>query len=283
MSTTSNGAVVITRIHPTGTGSGVTSHNSPGRTASSMLGRFRAWQPKALGAVEIMVGLVILLLGIVLASSPHPDNIGVESGIFVWGSIIYVIAGSLTVAADSHLNKCLVKGSLGVNIVAIITALTGITLFSIDAAGILLVISCNLNNPDDQYHNPTTSPSDPQNDMSTSKLQTNSNCQEKWSKPNGISGVLAVLSLLEFILSICISSIACQAVCQSHPTSEVIVIGNQIPVPQCDHVTPSSAPFPPNYETVEYVKNVDGAGMGTEFQLYDPPPEYIDVLPFKLN
>ncbi|XP_029612701.1 membrane-spanning 4-domains subfamily A member 8-like [Salmo trutta] len=108
VTTTTNGVVVITHVHPTGNRMGVVRVASAphclGQTVSSVPGSFRAGQPKALGTVQIMVGLMMLLTGIVMATGPQVDNIGVISGIFVWGSIIYVIAGSLTVAADNKLN-----------------------------------------------------------------------------------------------------------------------------------------------------------------------------------
>ncbi|XP_064841897.1 membrane-spanning 4-domains subfamily A member 4A-like [Oncorhynchus masou masou] len=140
VTTTTNGVVVITHVHPTGNGMGVVGVASAphclGQTVSSVLGSFRAGQPKALGTVQIMVGLMMLLTGIVMATGPQVDNIGVISRIFVWGSIIYVIAGSLTVAADNNMNTCLVKGSLGMNVVAMVIALTGTILHSLDSAGI---------------------------------------------------------------------------------------------------------------------------------------------------
>ncbi|KAK6291094.1 hypothetical protein J4Q44_G00385050 [Coregonus suidteri] len=142
VTTTTNGVVVITHVPPTGNEMGVAGVASAphclGQTVYSALGSFRAGHPKALGTVQIMIGLLMLLTGIVMATGPQVDNIGVFSGIFVWGSIIYVIAGSLTVAADNKLNKCLVKGSLGMNVVATVTAVTGIILYSLDSAGILL-------------------------------------------------------------------------------------------------------------------------------------------------
>lgn len=38
--------------------------------------------------VQIMIGLMMLVTGTVMAAAPWLDNIGVASGIFVWGSII---------------------------------------------------------------------------------------------------------------------------------------------------------------------------------------------------
>ncbi|CAB1341482.1 unnamed protein product [Coregonus sp. 'balchen'] len=174
VTTTTNGVVVITHVHPTGNEMGVagvaSAHHCLGQTVYSALGSFRAWHPKALGTVQIMIGLLMLLTGIVMATGPRVDNIGVFSGIFVWGSII-------------------VKGSLGMNVVATVTAVTGIILYSLDSAGILY--SC--------YY-----PDNPPYYV----------CQQYWVRSQGISGVLAVFSVLEFIVSICVSSFACRAVCQ---------------------------------------------------------------------
>uniref|UniRef100_A0A4W5Q0I0 Membrane-spanning 4-domains subfamily A member 4A-like n=1 Tax=Hucho hucho TaxID=62062 RepID=A0A4W5Q0I0_9TELE len=199
VTTTTNGVVVITHVHPTGNMMGVVRGASAshclGQTVSSVLGSFREGQPKALGTIQIMVGLMMLLTGIVMATGPQVDSIGVFSGIFVWGSIIYVIAGSLTVAADNKLNTCLVKGSLGMNVVATVTALTGIILHSLDSVGILFYYFCEY--PD---YPPNYFPS--------------YICQQYWVRSQGIAGVLTVFSILEFIVSICVSSFACRAVCQ---------------------------------------------------------------------
>ncbi|XP_055752884.1 membrane-spanning 4-domains subfamily A member 4A-like [Salvelinus fontinalis] len=268
VTTTTNGVVVITHVHPTVNGMGVVRVDSAphclGQTVSSVLGSFRAGQPKALGTVQIMVGLLMLLTGIVMATGPQVDNIGVISGIFVWGSIIYVIAGSLTVAADNKLNTCLVKGSLGMNVVATVTALTGTILHSLDSAGIIF------------YNYYCDYPG------YTSYLPPSYACQQYWVRSQGISGVLVVFSLLELIVSICVSSFACRAVCQCCRSTpeQVFVIGNQIPVPH-GSMTPSNAPFPPqsNYETVIYPKVPEGDDMGTGFQQYPLPPKNTAFIP----
>ncbi|KAJ7992104.1 hypothetical protein DPEC_G00275090 [Dallia pectoralis] len=139
VTTSSNGVVVITHVYPAGTTNGVTSPPyCMGPRLSSALEKFPKRRPTALGTVQIVAGLVILLLGIVMAMDA--DSIGVFSGTFVWGSIVYVIAGSLTVAADNHLNKCLVNGSLGMNVVAAVVAMPAIVIHSLDTAG--LTYSC---------------------------------------------------------------------------------------------------------------------------------------------
>ncbi|XP_071029380.1 membrane-spanning 4-domains subfamily A member 4A-like isoform X1 [Oncorhynchus clarkii lewisi] len=273
--TTTNGEVVINHVYPYGNGMGVavvaSAPHCLGQTVSSVLGSFRAGHPKTLGTIQIMIGLIMLLTGIVMTAGPQVDNIGGISGIFVWGSIIYVVAGSLTVAADNKLNKCLVKGSLGMNVVATVTAVTGTILHSLDSAGIIF------------YRYYCDYPRYPSYDTpSYINYPRSYVCQQYWVRSQGISGVLAVFSMLEFIVSICVSSFACRAVCQCCRSTpeQVFIIGNQIPVPH-GSMTPSNTPYPPqiNYETGNYPNGPVGDGMGTGFQKNPLPPQYTAVIP----
>ncbi|KAL0992660.1 hypothetical protein UPYG_G00096350 [Umbra pygmaea] len=251
VTTHTNGVVVITHVHPIGNGVGFTGGTSPhclGQVVSSVMDTFRRGNPKALGTVQIMIGLMTLMLGIVMASST-PDSVGVYSGIFVWGSVVYVIAGSLTVAADNHLNKCLVNGSLGLNIVATVFSMTAIIIYSLDTAG--LMFYC---------HHPYD------------------NCQQYLTRSRGISGVLTVLSLLEFIVSIYVSVIAGNAVCQccQSDQEQVFLVGNQLPVPDFGIMNPGNTAFPPlnHHQVMNCPGEPVGGAMGTGFQQNIPPPQY---------
>ncbi|XP_064175847.1 membrane-spanning 4-domains subfamily A member 15-like isoform X2 [Anguilla rostrata] len=101
---------------------------------SSALGNFLKGDTKALGTVQIMIGVLHVLFGIVMATSGESN--GVYLVLFFCGGLIYISSGALSVAANNNLNKCL-----------------------------------------------------------------------------GLIGVLLVFSILEFIISICVSAFACRAVC----------------------------------------------------------------------
>ncbi|XP_043093373.1 membrane-spanning 4-domains subfamily A member 15-like [Puntigrus tetrazona] len=145
--------------------------------------KFLRRQPKALGTVQIMIGLMTLLFGIV--SSVYADTIFVYSGCAYWGSLIYIITGSLCIAAENKINSpsssCLVNASFAMNIFSILTTLVAMTLISMD----LLIGSMNA-------------------------FCRGFNCRYSdrryESSFMGFRGVLLLFTALEFIISICLST-----------------------------------------------------------------------------
>ncbi|KAK9976733.1 hypothetical protein ABG768_021936 [Culter alburnus] len=174
-----------------GTNAPVTVHIPQAASLPQGLEAFLKGQPKALGTVQIMIGLLILLFGIVYTVSAV--SIFVFGGIPYWGSLIYIIAGSLSIAAENALHAkgpcslCLVNGSLGMSILSAITAGISIFILSLD-----LIIG-----PLKSY---------------CSGYQCNYYSNDKyWTVFRGISGVFLVFTVLEFIISICLSAFACKA------------------------------------------------------------------------
>ncbi|XP_011818928.1 PREDICTED: membrane-spanning 4-domains subfamily A member 12 isoform X1 [Colobus angolensis palliatus] len=127
---------------------------SPGTSAVSQLGQRNTQminpsvgtavinfkeEAKALGVIQIMVGLMHLGFGVILCLIVFPHGrvfsvapTAVISGYPFWGGLSFIISGSLTVSASKELSSCLVKGSLGMNIVSSIFAFLGVILLVVD-------------------------------------------------------------------------------------------------------------------------------------------------------
>ncbi|XP_056103527.1 membrane-spanning 4-domains subfamily A member 12-like [Rhinichthys klamathensis goyatoka] len=132
----SDKATVVIQVNPQVTQNivpGDDGQESRGAHRSTALTGFSKSQPKALGTVQIMIGVVVLLLGIVrTATTPRYPPISVFSGITYWGSVTFISAGSLSVAAQNKLHLCVVKASLIMNVFSAITAAIAIVLMSIE-------------------------------------------------------------------------------------------------------------------------------------------------------
>ncbi|XP_067294749.1 membrane-spanning 4-domains, subfamily A, member 17C.1 [Pseudorasbora parva] len=95
---------------------GGTSHNT-------VLKGFLKLQPKTLGTVQVMIGVVIFFLGVLVTTIDYNyPAILAYSGITYWGSLIYISAGSLSFAAQNKLHPNVVKSSFGMNVFSAITA-----------------------------------------------------------------------------------------------------------------------------------------------------------------
>ncbi|XP_035252055.1 membrane-spanning 4-domains subfamily A member 4D-like isoform X7 [Anguilla anguilla] len=166
----------------------------------SELGKFLKGDPKALGTVQIMIGVLNIVFGIAMVISGQ--MFGFFMLLFFCGGLIYISSGALSVAANNKLNKCLVRGALGMNIISTITAGIAIILFSLLIV-IMMRYDCYGIEKSFAYYDDTRC-----------ALQTRS---------QGMTGVLLVFSILEFIISICVSAFACRAVCDCS-TEQVVYI-----------------------------------------------------------
>ncbi|XP_042565143.1 membrane-spanning 4-domains subfamily A member 4D-like [Clupea harengus] len=231
-----NGFVVVTHVYPQQDAQSATSPPSRAVSpASSPLGKFLKGEPAALGTVQIMTGVVVMLLGIVTVLRTASS----DSGIMFWGAIIYITAGSLNVAANKKLSQCLVKASLGMNIISTITAGIAIILHSFN----VFIL--------DRFDE---------------------------SSAQGIAGVMIVLSLLEFIVSICVSAFVCKATCCSNTevsisvislySPQVVFVSSQVPpsLPtfhlSAPQLNPSEMPLLPT--SVERMGGKDVANSGNK-------------------
>ncbi|XP_044537117.1 membrane-spanning 4-domains subfamily A member 12 [Gracilinanus agilis] len=95
---------------------------------------------KPLGAIQIVIGLMHLGLGIILSLlSVDIDvlysgyaTLSFKSGYPFWGAIGYICSGSFSILAASSPTPYLVKSTLGMNIASAICAIVGIILLLLD-------------------------------------------------------------------------------------------------------------------------------------------------------
>ncbi|XP_063819447.1 membrane-spanning 4-domains subfamily A member 4A-like [Pseudophryne corroboree] len=93
---------------------------------------FRKGKPKALGIVLIVAAVLQIPLGIAFVFVKQ--SITLFSGLPFWGAIFYIIAGSLTIAAQSKPSRCLVRGSLSLNIISTIISVVSLIINSVEMA-----------------------------------------------------------------------------------------------------------------------------------------------------
>ncbi|XP_036427250.1 membrane-spanning 4-domains subfamily A member 4A-like [Colossoma macropomum] len=260
-----NGFMVVTQLIPTGqnavgAGPGVSAVGVPVVTpvnnintvtsGPGPLQKFLKSQPQALGTVQIMIGIITFLFGIVL--SVVEPMISVYSGVVYWGSLFYIITGSLTVAAEKNLHPCLVKGSLGMNVVNAIIAATSFILLLMD----FIVYRYG---PCYDYH------------------YGSYNCDEVYrrflTRTFGISGVLLVLSLLQFIISIFISAFGCKATCCTEPVVSVVTVAPSYAA-CCSMVNPFQT-----HSGQQDVLHIRNPGVNVNNPPTENPPAYSVSLP----
>ncbi|XP_073453252.1 uncharacterized protein [Aquarana catesbeiana] len=99
---------------------------------------FLKGQPKALGILLIVAAILEIALGIALAFLILSYTL--LSGIPFWGPVFYIIAGSLTLAAQTKPNICFLKGSLSLNIISSLFSMVAVILNCIDLA----ILQCYL-------------------------------------------------------------------------------------------------------------------------------------------
>ncbi|XP_027714652.1 B-lymphocyte antigen CD20 isoform X1 [Vombatus ursinus] len=101
---------------------------------SPTLQSFFRRESKALGAVQIMIGLFHFGLGGILLMVP----VGTYAAICVavwypfWGGIIYITSGSFLVAAEKTSRSCLVNTRLGMNAISLFSSISGMILLIMD-------------------------------------------------------------------------------------------------------------------------------------------------------
>ncbi|KAM3914057.1 membrane-spanning 4-domains subfamily A member 4D-like [Leptodactylus fuscus] len=185
--------------------------------SSAFYQTFLKGRPKALGIVLISAAILQVVVGIGLFFTTF--SVSLPSGIPFWGPAIYIVAGSLTIAAQTKPSICLIKGSLALNVLTIVFSVIGLVLTSVD----LGIIWCY------PYRN----------------------CRSRLIGGYLIDSVLIVTNLLLFCLSISLSVFGCRSL--SHASSivpQVFVIQNDVVISMPPSVYSATAPTFPQTQPV---------------------------------
>ncbi|XP_070582516.1 membrane-spanning 4-domains subfamily A member 8-like [Erythrolamprus reginae] len=193
------------------------------------LERFYKAEPKVLGAIQIIIGLLHIGFGAVsLCLHPFRSlNLSGIGGYPFWGGIFFISSGSLCVSAANSPNRRLVKSSVGMNITSAVMALIGIILYI-----------CELSLRSDYFWF--------QYDFENETVDG----QSAWSVSYGLSSVLLLFSMLEFCIAVPLAHFGCQATCCSDDQPTVLSVPYQVIVDAEVAAGPNPPPPPPTYDNV---------------------------------
>ncbi|TDH11162.1 hypothetical protein EPR50_G00057800 [Perca flavescens] len=121
IATAAGGVLVVTHVIPAPQGA-VTQNSAEKKKHREQL--------LALGTVQIMIGLAIFLFE--LAMFPHTYTLGIYSGAFIWAPLFDILSGSLMVCAGTSVNKCRVKGGVGLSVVAAVASAAAASIYVLD-------------------------------------------------------------------------------------------------------------------------------------------------------
>ncbi|KAK1153669.1 membrane-spanning 4-domains subfamily A member 4A-like [Acipenser oxyrinchus oxyrinchus] len=201
--TTAGEFVIVTHKYPLSSAG----QAAPGTVASQLPGPMQTFlrgQPKALGVVQIMIGIISLLFGPALMYADTSEGI---IGLPFWTGVWYIISGSLAVAAENTHRRDLVKACLGMNVVSSVFAGVGSILYSISVSIVSFRMDY-LNRSADYYDQIS-------NHMDYLNRSAEYDYLRRYSLTIyvGILAVLLVLNILEMCIAIATSAFGCKSEC----------------------------------------------------------------------
>ncbi|KAK1151555.1 membrane-spanning 4-domains subfamily A member 4D-like isoform X1 [Acipenser oxyrinchus oxyrinchus] len=214
---TANGMVVVTQIYPQGTENTAPApaadqrcHVVPSSALcqlSEKLKRFLKGEPRPLGTVQILIGVISIMFGGVLSVTPF--SISAATGTPYWTGVLYIISGSLCVAADRTPKASLIKAALGMNVVSSVAAGIAICFYCVDLPFYYGTSVCSYPSSQsrDHYYG----------------YRCEAIVLAAQRTTTGIKSVLLIFSLLQFCVSVSMAAFACKAACHNTYTPVIVV------------------------------------------------------------
>ncbi|XP_068114454.1 membrane-spanning 4-domains subfamily A member 4D-like isoform X1 [Hyperolius riggenbachi] len=221
---------------------------------------FLKGKPKALGIVVIVAAIIEVGLGIALACIA--SSITVISGIPFWGAIFYIIAGSLTIAAQKKPNICLVRGSLSLNIISTIFTTVAIILnaFDFPMVDYNSYSDSSYSGGNNYYYNASNNYY--YNGYGNQQSYYNGGgWHMEYYQPTGgfvILSLLVITNVLLFCVTFSTSIFGCRSLCKEQPqVTQIFLIQNDAVIPMTTGAAPAycvQMPPPPPLYPVNDVK-----------------------------
>ncbi|XP_041099027.1 membrane-spanning 4-domains subfamily A member 4D-like isoform X1 [Polyodon spathula] len=193
-----SGTVDMTQFYGNGTPAPAAAPRGPVEPGTALspapcqIKTFLKGKPKVLGGLQICIGVLNMVFGVVLTLS---GNISTAiTGAPYWTGALYIISGSLSISAPT---VRLIKAALGMNVVSTVAAVLGICNYSID-----IVIS-SIQRYCYGYYDRF--------------------CWGYVNKETVLNIVPLILTLLEFCLAISVAAFGCKALCHDSCTPVVIL------------------------------------------------------------
>ncbi|XP_036618449.1 B-lymphocyte antigen CD20 isoform X1 [Trichosurus vulpecula] len=184
-------------------------------------------ESKALGAVQIMIGLFHFGLGGILLLVPMGTYTTVCVAVWYpfWGGIIYITSGSFLVAAEKTSKSCLVNTRLGLNAISLFCSISGIALLILDilnltVANFLKLQSLNLGRMDKPHVNVYSCE---QNGPSQQSTDMQPYCLTVKSLFLGILAIMLIFTFLQNVLVACIVEDEWKTLCSGTQTTVLLL------------------------------------------------------------
>ncbi|XP_051002121.1 membrane-spanning 4-domains subfamily A member 4A-like [Acomys russatus] len=183
-----------------------------------MTEKFLKGEPKVLGVVQLMIAFMNITIGIIMISVTVPFGgippVSVYIGYPIWGSLMFIISGSFSIAAAKRTTKGLVRSSLGLNITSAVSAFSGMIISSL-SPGIYSfhLYSCT-------YRSSSESSSD--------------SCFMANYILMGLDVAVVIFSVLGFCICVSLSAFGCRAMC-CNPGGVMIIMPSSPPMTDTSH------------------------------------------------